>query len=344
MRVETLIIGGGVAGAAMAHALRDRDVLVLEEMDEVAASASGNAAGLIKPFLSIGNSKMREFYHAAYHHALTVMDEGGEDFILQQGILQLPKPGETRFAAAPHQAGLAADHLQFFTAHEASQFLKTECRSNAIYWPKAVVVDPRAWVRALLGGVRIQTQTRVLGIQKSGTVWACETSTGETFTAKNVVIATGHAAHLLPPGIAAQIRPRAGQVTGVPCGALPCLPSALTFGHYWIPPQGDSDGHTLGATYEPHGNPAITADGHARNLGAMAELAVLLPEIAKPLSSLSSADCTGRAAVRATTPNHMPLFGMAEDGLYYLTGLGSRGLMSAPYVVKCMISSHNWMH
>jgi tRNA 5-methylaminomethyl-2-thiouridine biosynthesis bifunctional protein len=66
----------------------------------------------------------------------------------------------------------------------------------------------------------------------------------------------------------------------------------------------------------------------ARNLAA---LAARLPRLAAEVSSL---DLQGRAAVRATTPDRLPLAGAVAEGLFVLGGMGSRGFAAAPILAE----------
>ena len=96
----------------------------------------------------------------------------------------------------------------------------------------------------------------------------------------------------------------------------------------------------LGATYEPcawDADTSLSVADHERNLAAYAELQRIMPE----LPDIQNQQVwPGRAAIRATTPQHLPIYGPIFDQLnaYYLTGLGSRGLMTAPYVAKKLIN------
>jgi tRNA 5-methylaminomethyl-2-thiouridine biosynthesis bifunctional protein len=334
MRVETLIIGAGVAGAAMAHELRGQDILVLDAAAEIATGASGNPKGIIRPFLSFGNSEMREFYHAAYEYCIELLNHFKSSLIIKNGILQLPKDDEIRFSQVAALAGLGEKDFEYLSPRQTSDFLGTECLSEGIYWKRAAVIEPGAWVRALLGFAPIRLATQIVKLSPAGQSWECETSNDEVITARRVIIATGNAAGLLPPEIAQQIRPRAGQISFVPAHTLPILPQALSFGNYWIPPSNEDDDHLIGATFEVTNQAAVTAEGHQQNILAIQNLARVLPELKLTASKLTPEICAGRAAVRATTRNHMPLYGCAAPGLYYLTGLGSRGLMSAPYAAQ----------
>lgn len=326
--LDALIIGAGIAGASIAHHLRGQNILILDA-NAVAGGASGNPKGMIKPWLSLGESPMRQFYAAAYRYAMELLDEF-PDVVLQRGILQLPKAGELeRFQDAPALAGWSDDDLRYLTAAETSDLMQTEIRSPAIFWPRAAVMDPAKWVSALLGEISIQNQSEVISIQNG----QAALQSGEIIKADKIFIATGYAMHLLPE-IAAQIRPRAGQITMARTAQLPVLPYAISFGHYWIPPK-QGENHIIGATFEHHDQPQVTDLSHQKNIDAVFSIKNIIPALEN--YNLPVSECSGRSAVRATTANHLPLFGKADAGIYYLSGLGSRGLMSAPYAAKQLI-------
>ena len=69
-----------------------------------------------------------------------------------------------------------------------------------------------------------------------------------------------------------------------------------------------------------------TPEASARN---RATLAAALPALAAKVEAASPSQT--RMAVRATTPDRLPVAGpLAAPGLYALTGLGSRGFCVAP--------------
>jgi tRNA 5-methylaminomethyl-2-thiouridine biosynthesis bifunctional protein len=71
----------------------------------------------------------------------------------------------------------------------------------------------------------------------------------------------------------------------------------------------------------------LRADDHRRNFEA---LAARLPKLAERLDGLPLA---GRAALRATTADRLPIAGSA-DGVLLLTGFGSRGFSFAPLLAE----------
>jgi tRNA 5-methylaminomethyl-2-thiouridine biosynthesis bifunctional protein len=104
-------------------------------------------------------------------------------------------------------------------------------------------------------------------------------------------------------------------------------PPASAWGGYAIPTR---TGLLFGATHDRDDTGVeLRAGDHARNLQT---LAARLPVLAARLAAqLADRPLDGRAALRATTADRLPLAGEgAEAGLYLLTGLGSRGFSLAP--------------
>jgi tRNA 5-methylaminomethyl-2-thiouridine biosynthesis bifunctional protein len=102
---------------------------------------------------------------------------------------------------------------------------------------------------------------------------------------------------------------------------------AAAWGGYVLPTR---DGRLFGATHDRGDAGAdLRIDDHARNLAILARG---LPKLAE---RLAGAPLEGRAAVRAVTPDRLPLAGPAgPPGLYALAGFGSRGFAFAPLLAE----------
>lgn len=334
---DVIIIGAGIAGAAMAHELRarGRNVTVIESASAIASGASGNPKGIIKPFLSLGDDRMRQLYHAAYAYGLETLGKLSVP-ILQRGVVQFPSETEIRYPTAPALAGLGPGDLIYLSAAETSELLQTESKSETLFWPSAVVVNPLEWVRALLGDTPTKLNMHITKVHHDKN-WICTTDKHKTFSAKQIIVASGHASDLLAPfapDIVDQLRPRMGQITMLPAAALPALPRAISFARYLISSSAADDPHILGATFAHTDQIVVTRAGHESNILALQNFARILPALSEPAARIVPETCQGRSAVRPTTLNHLPIWGEAAPGLFYLTGLGSRGLMSAPYVAQ----------
>ncbi len=125
------------------------------------------------------------------------------------------------------------------------------------------------------------------------------------------------------PGLAlAPVRGQANWVEGVEAGAV-------AWGGYAAP---TGAGLLFGATHdrdEIDGGPSDEAG--ARNL---ATVAARLPQLAARIAAVGPAQA--RTAVRATTPDRLPLAGAVPgtEGLFVLGGLGSRGFCVAPLLAE----------
>ena len=77
---EIAVIGGGVAGAALAHALGSHGFNpTIFDPDGLAGGASGNPAGLVMPRLDLGDQPIARFFIAAYLEALSTIDSLARD-------------------------------------------------------------------------------------------------------------------------------------------------------------------------------------------------------------------------------------------------------------------------
>jgi tRNA 5-methylaminomethyl-2-thiouridine biosynthesis bifunctional protein len=104
---------------------------------------------------------------------------------------------------------------------------------------------------------------------------------------------------------------------------------AVYWGGYAVPTR---EGLLFGATFD-RGRDDVGIDpaDHDRN---RALLAATLPTLAARLPAEGTG---GRAAIRATTPDHLPVAGAAPGhppGLFVLGGLGSRGFCVAPLLAE----------
>ena len=101
---------------------------------------------------------------------------------------------------------------------------------------------------------------------------------------------------------------------------------AAAWGGYVRPTR---DGLLFGATQDRDNASAdVRPDDHRRTL---AILGGALPVRARRLAHPT---LEGRASVRAVTPDRLPVVGEAENGLFVLTGFGSRGFSLAPLLAE----------
>jgi tRNA 5-methylaminomethyl-2-thiouridine biosynthesis bifunctional protein len=296
------IVGGGIAGAAAARAVRALGgEAVVVEGGALGAGGSGNAAALVTPRLDAGLGPPAALFAQAFARA-TQLYAAHPEAILATGVLQLAqwaRDGE-RFAKIagsdlfePGALALAAGGLDQAAA------LVVEPAPILAAWAGETV---RAEVAALDGGRLLDADGR------------------EILKAEAVIVAAGMGSARLAGGLAlTPVRGQASLAQGLTA-------SAAAWGGYVLPTR---TGILFGATHD-RGDDAtdVRPADHARNLET---LRAGRPGLAARLDGLP---LEGRAAVRATTPDRLPVAGAAGDGAFLLTGFGSRGFCFAPLLAE----------
>ncbi|MFZ3007192.1 MAG: FAD-dependent oxidoreductase, partial [Phenylobacterium sp.] len=256
----------------------------------------------------------------AYGRALGLY-ENIPDAILSRGVLQLAD-GERdlgRFAKIAASDLFEPGALALCGLEEASSRMG-EPVPAALDLTGALTIAPATVLAAWCGEVLRST---VAGLSRKDGVWRLADARGSTITeAEAVILATGHQPLWSQP----EIEPVRGQASWTRDGDGI---HAAAWGGYVLPTRG---GLLFGAT---HDRDDVATDlrevDHDRNRGA---LAAALPQLAR---RLESHPLEGRASVRATTRDRLPLAGAApeaEAGLFLLGGLGSRGFCLAPLLAE----------
>jgi tRNA 5-methylaminomethyl-2-thiouridine biosynthesis bifunctional protein len=187
---------------------------------------------------------------------------------------------------------------------------------------EALVIEPAAVMEAWTGETLRAT---VAAIRREGDAWSLVDAQGHEITrAGAVIVAAGMGSGALAAGL--PLRPVRGQASWTD-GGPPV--AAAAWGGYVLPTR---SGLLFGATHDREDtDTGVRETDHARNL---ATLRATLPELAGRIAGQSLA---GRAAVRATTPDRLPIAGPAPEGdagLFVLTGFGSRGFSLAPLLAE----------
>lgn len=293
------VLGAGIAGASLARAFRalGAEATVFDPQGPGAA-ASGNAAALVTPRLDVGFGAPARLHAEAFDRAVQLYREIPEALIAT-GALQLersPRDG-ARFDRIAAWDGFADAGLTRLDGPVAAAALDEPAAPGALAWRDALVIEPRIVLDAWLGEVERR--------------WP------EPAEADITVIALGAASASRLANL--PLQPVRGQTSVV---EAPFTGMAAAWGGYCIPTR---SGLLFGATHQRgEAGDDVRAEDAERNLGYLAEGRPALAERVKDLPAV------GRAAIRAATPDHMPLAGRLSDSLYVLTGLGGRGFTLAP--------------
>ncbi len=336
------IIGAGIAGASLAHCLTAAGFApTVYEASQPSSGASGNPAGLVMPRLDLGDTPAGDFHSLAYLHTQRLLSALGDDIFTPCGVIHHATSNKER------------DRQEKLLTQGALPDGWIEGLAQGLFFPQGGIVNPPAFVRALLGETPIVAE-RVHRLVRMAHGWRVVTNeTKNEFDA--VVIANGLDALRFADARTLPLSGSAGQIDWFPDAAPP--DRAHAFGPYAAPcPKiGEKGGGAvIGATYAPVAIGAearFTAEATQSNIAAIART---LPEFA---ATLDAATSRPRASVRCTTPDRLPVCGPLPDwgfyggayddlrtgkqkdyppgetrpGLFILTGLGSRGLVTAPY-------------
>ncbi len=324
------VVGGGIAGAALARAFGRQGVAcILIEAARLGAGASGNPAALVTPRFDAGFGPAAELHAQAFARAVDLYRRGTPGSVIAEGALQLgPERDVARFAKLAAWPGFPPGRLEPLAVDDAAARLG-EARAGpaALSIADALVVDPAVILGAWTGAAR-RVDGRVAAVEPCGTGWLCRDAFGAVLAeADAVCLAAGFdTAALLPSGGLRSIR---GQAEFTQADVF--TGAAAAWGAYAIPLRGG--GVLFGASHlRGDASDEIRAAETAANLDA---LEVRRPLLAGRLRALPSSALRARAAVRAVTPDHLPLAGeTAQPGFYVLSGLGGRGYTLAPLLAE----------
>ncbi|MGE5318830.1 MAG: bifunctional tRNA (5-methylaminomethyl-2-thiouridine)(34)-methyltransferase MnmD/FAD-dependent 5-carboxymethylaminomethyl-2-thiouridine(34) oxidoreductase MnmC [Hyphomicrobiaceae bacterium] len=330
------VIGAGVAGAAVAHALAQRGVAVtvLERADRPAAAASGNPVAVFRPVISRDDNGSTRLTRAAFLHDLRAWPALGQARGAGQqvqwarcGVLHLAKNAE---AAAKQQQALGAtappgDYARWVELDEARALANWPVAAPGVYYPTAGWVVPASLCRAWLDhpAIRVQTGCAVARVTAGAAGWRVADREGAVLAeADAVVLANARDARNLAPGQAWPLNTVRGQITQLPPGCLPEITRVVSREGYVAPGVRP----LVGATYEH--DEADTAPRAASDLSNLARLEAILPGAGE---RFAADKVDGRAALRATLPDRLPLVGAVSGypGLYVAAAYASRGVVWA---------------
>jgi len=320
-RRRVAIIGAGIAGAAAARAVRalGGEAIVIEA-EAPGAGGSGNPAALVTPRLDAGLGEAARLFAQAFARA-TALYADVPDAILARGVLQLAT-GERdaeRFAKIAASDVFEPETLTVLTPEAASARLG-ETTAAALDQSTALVVRPAPILTAWTGAT---ISARVARLEALESGWRLFGPDGAAILdADAVIVAAALASRDLAPDL--PLQPVRGQASWTRDGALA---PAAAWGGYVLPTP---DGLLFGATHDRDDDATdLRPDDHRRNLET---LAAALPALA---ARIDPDALQGRASVRAVTPDRLPLAGPAgADGLFVLTGFGSRGFSLAPLLAE----------
>ncbi|MNS16305.1 tRNA 5-methylaminomethyl-2-thiouridine biosynthesis bifunctional protein MnmC [compost metagenome] len=314
------VIGAGIAGASVTRALIAGGARVtVIEAEHPGAGGSGFPAALVTPRLDAGDALIAGFHAQALERARDLY-RALPGAVIAEGVLQLEQTPRdaTRFDKIAVQDLWPAATMTRQAPEAVSERMGEAASTGGLMMSGALALRPSAVLEPWLTGAERLT-ARVADIQAQDTGWRLLDAQGDVILEVEAVILTsGWGAATLAPDL--PLTPVAGQADWVDGPGI----APVAWGGYAVP---TGKGLLFGATHDRGQTDLSTdAEASARNLAA---LTAALPRLATQVEATGASQ--SRKAVRATTPDRLPVAGsLGQAGLYALTGLGSRGFCVAP--------------
>ncbi|UNU73128.1 FAD-dependent 5-carboxymethylaminomethyl-2-thiouridine(34) oxidoreductase MnmC [Moraxella nasovis] len=332
------IIGAGISGLCLTHSLALRGIQVsLIDKQSPLAGASGNPRALLAPKLTliekakdhlptVGFLYAERFYRQFNNTDQTVFNNTGViDFLMPTK----KSTEKLRSLISPYPDELI---------YEIKDKTFLEHQINAAI-PKAGLVSPRAFMNAVLTDPLIKFIKADIKQIRHGSDVHLITDAGEIL-ADAAVICSGFESHLLCDELF-NCRKIRGQVSWLKLShddnhaqLLPRTP--IKYDGYCAAFDLEDESHLLmGASFVRNcTDTTVTDDEHTFNLDKLAQA---LPSLADKLD-ITPSTLSGRASIRAQTPDYHPIVGQVADDLYAMYGMGSKGFSFAPLCAQILAS------
>lgn len=342
---DVIVVGGGVIGLSVAHAVaaEGQSVLVLDP-GEPSKASSWAAAGMLAPqseaetpgslfTLCIASLRIYRDW------AAQIMEQSGVDPEYAEPGLLCVASTEQSLCALKNRLAWQRDagfESEFLTPEEVRRVEPnlTLPIAGGIHMPGECRVTPRLLLEALrkaclFRGVEIRTGERVCAVLKNGERVAGVQTERESFATNSLVIASGARTSEISGLLRVPIVPRKGQIFSLR-SPRPVFQKLIRWEHaYAVQRQGGD--LVIGATNEDAGfDRSLTPAGIG---GLMAKAQQLSESVASlPIQEM----WTG---LRPATPDGLPVIGASGlDGLVYATGHYRNGILLAPITASIVAS------
>lgn len=362
------IIGGGIAACLTAHALSQKGIKVtlVETNAELAQAGSGNPQAVIygklshrEESLSQYNLLALQFAQNFYRPLIAAGKISGELCgLIQLSLNDKLHRNHQKLIGYLRQNNVQDDWCQHLSGADLSALAGVEIQQPGLYFPTLGWLDPKSLCNYLVGAANASLclGRQVAELKPLDNGWALVDQQQQCIVeADVVVIANAHLAKQFKQSQELPLKPVRGQITLAPSQNTPLR--TVLCGEGYIAPA-DQQQHCLGASFRPNNESCeLSAQEQQENLQLLARD---MPSVYQALggdATLMTMAANGRAAIRATTPDYLPLVGPVPQveamqqrfallsknakanisqtgcyypGLYTACGFGSRGMSYGP--------------
>ena len=336
---EAIVIGGGIAGAAIIKALKNNNLnnfLVIDSGNSPAQGTSGHDGALCHPYVGRGASRLQRLSMIAFNEARQVWANywnGG-------GVLHLARNAEN------HDKILMSERLlsQGFNLKNAQVVSADEARSlcgvslAGTFFPEGGWVNLKQICHDLffdLSDHQVRMSSTVTRIAYRDKHWIVYDKDQNVIgLTPRLFLANGLGVKSLATSTAIDLplKPVRGQLSTFAykkeSSWAKCSPSvALSGKAYCLPPVEMNDGSyrwMVGSSYDEHEEDlSVWQRSHEENLGLIQEM------LGNECDASEIEPVDAFVGIRCVANDRLPIMGPVKGypGLYILTSLGSRGVM-----------------
>jgi len=373
--VDIAIIGGGIAAlcSALAHAKRGNKVSIYCKEDRLGSGASGNLQGALYPLLNQVHDDLSQLFSNAYLYALNFYRSINLNTPFHHqfdGLLQLAyDSSSTKKLQKINASCLPIDLVHWVDKENTNKLAGVNVDLPALFYPSGGWLSPRELILALTAqlnqfkNVTIQLNQEIKELVKptqTNNKWSLISNNSKlkSFHHQSVIIAAGFDTIQFSQCKAIPLSAARGQVSHIDTKPLiSSLKRTLCHEGYITPALYEQ--HCMGATFKRHDhNTEYRSSEQIENID----------KLKKCISNQAwvneiKVNEEAHTAIRCTTRDHFPYVGELTDyaklktdyeksgkpddliaslpNIYVLTGLGSRGICSAPLLAEILASKIN---
>jgi tRNA 5-methylaminomethyl-2-thiouridine biosynthesis bifunctional protein len=364
------IIGGGLAGANCAYALSKRGLqsTLYCQDDTLAKGASGNAQGGFYPQLNAEAGHASQIHALSFNFASKLYRQ-----LLNQGIhyshqwcgtfqVAFNDKVASRYRKLSKNQTWPDALIHWIDAQQATQIANLDLPYPGLYIPQGGWLNLPELVAGLVKAADavVAPNKKLTSLKHKNGAWQLNWQDGSQTDADIVIMATGSDSGDCQQMSELPFRLVRGQVEAINSqGELANLSTVLCHKGYLTPAWQGS--HAMGSTYVKNDRNCdyrLTEQQTNMNMHQQALTKCDWIDDIQPTTN-------GRAAIRCSTPDHLPMVGAVPDSsiqtkqyddlykalpakhypqpinhtnLFMLCGLGSRGLTTAPLCAEILIS------
>jgi tRNA 5-methylaminomethyl-2-thiouridine biosynthesis bifunctional protein len=372
---EVAIIGGGIASAALAKALAERNIPVTLycQDDRPAEAASGNRQGAIYPLLNPDHDAISRFFSAAFIYSRQFINQAAQHLEFDFdwcGVTQLMWDEKSQRKLEPLAKGTFPQQLVMaLDRDQSSEKLGLPVSCSSVHYPLGGWLSPAQLTQQLLDSLisnksltaHFNRKIDAIAWDDTQSHWVLTTDS-ERFTHQTVVIANGHQFDQFTQSSQLPLGKVKGQVSHIPTTeTLQRLNNVLCYDGYMTPENMNNGHHCIGASYDrcqldDQFDPKAQQENKQKLVDCLRNQS--WPQEVDINDNLS------RQGIRCVSRDHLPFVGnigcldsirrqyqqingIKSDAdetihhypnLYAFVGLGSRGLCSAPLLGEVLAS------